>query len=107
MCVQAALLYAFLCSGSSTSALLYKLLATILILKLLACRFPEQFPLRFTPKIAIAGKVDRQYEARVRKAIEFAVRADRLQPSLYARLELGYSWEATAEELLLDPRLKA
>ena len=92
-------------TGSSVYRALLKLLATVLVLKALALNFPSQFPLVFTPKIGIAGKVDIQFENGVKKAVDFVSNAERVNPGLPSRLELGYNWDAACNRLLEDCQL--
>ena len=33
-------------------------------------------------------------------AVKFATKLDQMYPSLYARLELGYNWDSTLEDIL-------
>ena len=77
--------------------ILFKLLATLLILKSLSVQTGHRFPLRFSPKVALASDGDVampvEFKRKVMSAIEFVVSADRKYPSLYSRLELGSSWE--------------
>ena len=89
----------------TTYKALIKLISTILILKLLAQRFPNQFPLAFLPKPAIIGKVDGRYGNGVERAIGFFSRTEERYPSLCVRLELGYSWESTAQSILCKKHL--
>eukprot|EP00731_Ephydatia_muelleri_P031972 Em0023g479a len=91
--------------GSSVYRTLLKLLATVLVLKALALNFPSQFPLVFTPKIGIAGKVDIQFENGVKKAVDYVTNTERVNPGLSSRLELGYNWDATCNRFLKDCQL--
>ncbi|KAL5457332.1 hypothetical protein EMCRGX_G034580 [Ephydatia muelleri] len=91
--------------GSSVYRTLLKLLATVLVLKALALNFPSQFPLVFTPKIGIAGKVDIQFENGVKKAVDYVTNTERVNPGLSSRLELGYNWDATCNCFLKDCQL--
>ena len=87
-------------AGSTTYKALLDLLATLLVLKLLAYSRPEKFPLAFSPKICIMGTVESSVKKGVVVAVEFATQLDQMYPSLYARLELGYNWDSTLEDIL-------
>lgn len=83
--------------GNSVCKVLFKFLATLLVLKGLSKQsLPHSFPVLFGPKVALAsgGVVSpTRFKQNLLKAIEFAVKADRQFPSLYSRLEMGSSWE--------------
>ena len=51
-------------------------------------------------RLAVSGGVDSEFEAAVKKAVEYFNRTDSTHPSLCARLELGYNWEDAAEEII-------
>ncbi len=81
-------------------AVLFKLLATLLVLKNLSLQTDHSFPLLFSPKVTLAsGRVvtPTEFKQNVVKAVEFVVSADERYPSLYSRLELGSSWDQVLE----------
>ena len=87
-------------AGSTTYKALLDLLATLLVLKLLTYSQPEKFPLAFSPKICVMGTVESSVKKGVIMAVKFATKLDQMYPSLYARLELGYNWDSTLEDIL-------
>jgi len=91
-------------TGSTTYKALLDLLATLLILKLLAYSQPQNYPIEFSPKICIMGTVGSSFKNGVVKAVEYAIKIDQMYPSLYARLELGYNWDSTLEDVLCKCR---
>ena len=94
--------------GSSVYTALSRLLTTLLVLKLLSVRFPGQFPLKFHPKVVVVtGIVDPIYKAQLERAVTYAVTTDQSYPSLCMRLELGYNWASTIEDILYDSAYRA
>jgi hypothetical protein len=85
--------------GKAVCTDLFRLLTTITILKILSGVFGRRFPLTFTPKLAIYGTVDAEFAASVERAVAYFNRMAATHPSLYARLELGYSWEDAANRI--------
>lgn len=81
--------------GSSVCDSLFKLIATLLVLKCLATLTSHSFPVAFSPKTSLSGGPvnPAEFQPHVVKAIDFVTSVDRRFPSLYTRLELGGSWE--------------
>ena len=88
-------------AGTTVHTALMRLLAVLLVLKLLATQLPSQFPIQLLPTVHITGKVEGQYESKVRKAVDYAAKIDRMYPSLCGRLELGCNWDSATEDILL------
>ena len=93
-------------TGSAVHTALMRLLAVLLILKLLATQLPSQFPIQLLPTICITGKVQGQFEGKTKKAVDYATKIDRMYPSLCGRLELGYNWDSATEDILFNFHLK-
>ena len=94
--------------GKVARLVLFKLLTTLLILKCLSVQTGHNFPVRFSPKVALSNEdavMPTEFKWKVMKAVEFVVTADKKYPSLYFRLELGSSWEEVLNhpEKLLHP----
>ena len=80
---------------------LFKLLATLLVLKSLSQQTEHAFPILFAPKISLSSErkvTPLQFKHKVARAVEFAAKTDHRYPSLYSRLELGSSWQEVLDK---------
>ena len=96
VCVCVGLLYHLtLQIGSSVCDSLFKLIATLLVLKCLSTLTSHSFRIVFSPKVTLSEYPVKpvEFQSHVVKAINFVAAMDRRFPSLYTRLELGNSWE--------------
>ena len=51
-------------------------------------------------RLAICGRVDSEFAGGVEKAVAYFNQTESRHPSLCARLELGYSWEEAARNII-------
>ena len=74
---------------------LFKLIATLLVLKCLSTLTGHSFRIVFSPKVTLSEYPVKpvEFQSHVVKAINFVAATDKRFPSLYTRLELGNSWE--------------
>ena len=93
-------------AGTTVHTALMRLLAVLLVLKLLATQLPSQFPIQLLPTVHSTGKVEGQYESKVKKAVAYAAKMVQMHPSLCGRLELGYNWDSATEDILLNQEVR-
>ncbi len=81
---------------------LCRVVATLLVLRVLSDSFPGEFAVEIEAKVRITRAVSEEYRAGVERAVSFVGATDKTYPSLCARLELGYSWGAAIQDIISD-----
>ena len=79
---------------------MHSLVATLIVLRLLAINFPNLYQLKFTPSEVIVTSIPWEYEQAVELAVKFVKKLICQHPLLPEHLELGSNWVAAIDLML-------
>lgn len=98
-------MYYYSAVGITVYNLLLKMVSTLLVLKVLSLQLNTDcvFPVEFSPKVSVTDPMSvtpTKYRPNLEKAVKFIASADKKQPSLYTRLEMGSNWSDVLDHIV-------